>query len=180
MKRRAMGTRFATACTLISLVLTGGIGGFFYAYSVSVMPGLDVSAPDHAVAAMQGINRAVRNPVFFVTFFVTPVVTLLSAALAWRAGCRRAAGSIAVAAIVYLLGAFLPTALVHVPMNEALAIIDLPAGTNEVQAVWSGYSERWTAWNHVRTAASGLSLILIGIGLLGIGPHRIPAAESSA
>jgi len=180
MKRRAMATRITTACTLISLVLTGGIGGFFYAYSVSVMPRLDASAPDHTVAAMQGINRAVRNPVFFVTFFVTPLATLLSAALAWRAGCRGAAGSMAVAAIVYLLGAFLPTAIVHVPMNEALAGVDLPAGTNEAQAVWSAYSERWTAWNNVRTAASGLSLILIGIGLLGIGPRMIPAAEPSA
>ena len=52
--------------------------------------------------------------------------------------------------------AVVPTALVNVPMNEALAAID-PAGV-DAAALWSNYSARWTFWNTVRTLTTTAAL----------------------
>lgn len=162
----------ALMTSLISLVLAGGIAGFFYAYSVSVMPGLDDAAPQVAIEAMQGINRVVRNPAFFVTFFLTPAVTALAAVFQFRARRRGAAGAMLLAVLVYLAGAFVPTLVVNVPMNEALADIkggDVVAGAG---AIWADFSPRWTAWNDLRTAASAVSLLLIGLAIALAGAAR--------
>lgn len=159
----------ALTLTLISLVLASAIAGFFYAYSVSVMPGLNDSAPEAAVRAMQGINRMVRNPVFFVTFFLTPAFTLVAAALAARSGARTAALALAGAAAVYLVGAVAPTAAVNVPMNRDLAGVSGAETDARARAIWSGYAPRWTGWNHLRTAASSASLVLVGLALFSAG-----------
>ena len=139
----------------IALALFGLMAGFFYAYSVSVMPGLDQAAPAVAVEAMQGINRAVRNPVFFVTFFLTPAVALGAAALQLRAGTRAAAVWLALAIGVYGLGAMLPTVLVNVPLNEALAAAGPPA----VEQAWQDYAPQWSAFNDLRTGAALVALL---------------------
>lgn len=158
--------QLALAAILVALILTGGIAGFFYAYSVSVMPGLDEARPEVAIEAMQGINRAVRNPVFFVSFFLTPAATLLAGALTFHAGARKAALALLLAVLVYLAGAFAPTALVNVPMNESLADVRRDTTVTEAAPIWKGYSPLWTQWNHLRTAASAISLLLVGLALV--------------
>lgn len=155
----------AALAAALSLLLAGVMAGFFYAYSVSAMPGLDRIDGDQAIAAMRGINEAVRNPVFFLSFFGTPVVALITAGLLFLLGEKPAALLLALAGIVYLLGAFLPTAIVNVPMNEALARADLPLSADEVARVWTTYSVRWTGWNTLRTVFSTISLLLVGLGI---------------
>lgn len=151
--------------TFLSLLLAGAIAGFFYAWSVSVMWGLDAPDPRHAMDAMQQINLAVRNPWFFASFFGMPVTSALTALLWASAGNRTVALWLAAAAIVYLLGAFLPTVLVNVPMNEALGAKQIPANADQAERIWKNYSTRWTTWNHVRTISSLLALLLVGGGL---------------
>ncbi len=159
-----MLVRLAALAIAVTLLLTGAIAGFFYAYSVSAMPGLDLSAPVHAIPAMQGINVAVRNPVFFVSFFGTPVAALVAAGLCVLAGRWRAALFLAAAGGVYFAGAFLPTALVNVPMNRALAQVTAETA-REAAEIWSAYSPRWTAWNTLRTVFSLASLMLVGLAI---------------
>jgi len=156
----------ASVTALVALVLMGVNAAFFYAYSVSVMPGLNATTGESAIAAMQAINRAVRNPVFFVTFFLTPVVTMLAAALARRDGRRAAAKMLVGAAAVYVLAVMVPTMVVNVPMNEALAGASVEAMAAEPDTIWTDYSGPWTIWNHVRTAASALGLLFLGVALL--------------
>jgi uncharacterized membrane protein len=152
---------------LVSVLLLGLLAGFFYAYSNSVMWGLDDTAPEAAIAAMQGINRVVRNPLFAASFFGAPLATTVAAAFLWRrAGA--AAGLVAVLALALCLLAVGITAVVNVPMNEALAALD-PAAVDPAQA-WSDYSERWTFWNHVRFAASLLAFALMT--MLALRPGR--------
>ncbi|EFG2885686.1 hypothetical protein BO068_004877, partial [Escherichia coli] len=71
----------ALAFAALALILCGAIAGFFYAYSSSVMRGLDATDPRAAIAAMQGINATVRNAFFAPAFFGTPVACLISAGL---------------------------------------------------------------------------------------------------
>lgn len=141
----------------VCIVLFGTMAGFFYAFSCTVMPGLDQTAPDQAVAAMQGINLAVRTPVFFVTFFLSPALGFIISALYYRGDQKMAAFYMAGASAIYLLFALVLTMQINVPMNEALAIISLDADRS---AIWAEYSPEWTLWNHVRTAASALSALL--------------------
>jgi len=53
---------------------------------------------------------------------------------------------------VYLVGTILLTIVYHVPRNEALAKIEpRDAGA---ESYWRRYLSGWTAWNHLRAAAS--------------------------
>jgi uncharacterized membrane protein len=65
--------------SLVALVLTGAIFGFFYAWVCSTMWGLDDADPRVAIAAMQAMNASVRNAVFFPAFFLTPVALCVAA-----------------------------------------------------------------------------------------------------
>ena len=153
---------------LASLLFTAAIFGFFYAWVCSTMWGLDATDPAVAIRAMQAMNASVRNPVFFPAFFLTPVVLGLTAALLVRRSMRQAAIWFGLAAIVYLCGGLIPTALVNVPMNEALALVTVPESADAAGEIWRDYSSRWQVWNQIRTVASGITVALTGLGLLRI------------
>lgn len=157
-----------TILSLIALLLTGGIFGFFYAWICSTMWGLDAAPPEVAIAAMQAMNASVRNAVFAPAFFATGPVLLLTAMVAARADLRRAAWLFAAAGLIYLVGAFLPTMAVNVPMNEALAQTAIPADHEAAEAIWRGYSPRWQLWNIARSVASAVALVLCGAAMLAM------------
>ncbi|EFL89156.1 DUF1772 domain-containing protein [Ahrensia sp. R2A130] len=160
--------RLTSTLSLIAMLMFGAIFGFFYAWVCSTMWGLDQADPIVAVTAMQAMNASVRNAVFFPAFFLTPVVGLAAAASAWRTGARLAAILFTAASAIYVCGALLPTAMVNVPMNEALAVVTDLERTGRAARIWADYSPRWQAWNIARTVASGLALLVFGIGLLNL------------
>ena len=164
---------------LLSLLLSGGIFGFFYAWICSTMWGLDAARPEIAIQAMQAMNASVRNAVFAPAFFGTPFVLLATAALARLCRHRHAAALFAGAGLLYLLGGMVPTLAVNVPMNEALAAVALPLDPAEAAQVWRGYSEPWQVWNIIRTLASGGALLLTGAALpaLGTRPRVTPGTR---
>lgn len=164
---------------MAALALAGAIFGFFYAWVCSTMWGLDRADPRVAIAAMQAMNASVRNAVFFPAFFLTPVVLMLAAGCAWRASSHRATAWFLAAATVYVLGAFLPTALVNVPMNEALALVTVPDDRGAAADVWSAYSPRWQGWNVARTLASLVALLGTGFGMLALPRAETAQAEAS-
>jgi uncharacterized membrane protein len=160
-----------TGFALAGLLLTGGIFGFFYAWVCSTMWGLDAAPPEIAIAAMQAMNASVRNVVFAPAFFGTPVVLAAAALLATRAGRPVSAWSFGVAALVYLVGGLLVTALVNVPMNGALGAAVIPADPAAARALLQDYSAPWQFWNQLRTIVSGVALLLVGFGLMAIKPQ---------
>ena len=157
---------------LVSVLFSGAIFGFFYAWVCSTMWGLDATDPKIAIAAMQAMNASVRNPVFAPAFFGTPIVLALTALLAFICTQKDVALLFFLAAVVYALGGFFLTIMVNVPMNEALARTEIPTDIDEARAIWSGYSSRWQTWNQARTVASGIALLLAAIGLLRFGDFR--------
>jgi uncharacterized membrane protein len=146
-----------------TLLLTGAVAGLFFAYSVSVMIGLDAIKPDQAIAAMRGINEKIQNPVFLPAFLLTPVAAVITGVLLLVLGQRAAGIVFFLAAAAYVLGALVPSFAVNIPMNDALDTARVPAA--EAARVWSDYSSRWTLWNHVRTVSSAVGLLLVGLGL---------------
>jgi uncharacterized membrane protein len=137
--------------TLVAALGCGLAAGFFFAFSICVMPALGRLPAAQSVQAMQTINVVVINPVFMTALFGTALVCLASivGALAdWDAsyGPYLLAGG-----AVYLLGVIAVTMAANVPRNNALAGLD-PAGA-EAAGYWPLYLAEWTAWNHVRTVA---------------------------
>ncbi|MFN4098543.1 MAG: DUF1772 domain-containing protein [Pararhodobacter sp.] len=174
----SLSARAALPLALLSLVLTGAIFGFFYAWTVSTMWGLDAADPRIAIAAMQAMNASVRNAAFAPVFFGTPFVLLFAAAAAMVAD-RRAAWLLAVAGVTYLVGGLILTATINVPMNEALGALPVPESIDEAAAIWAGYSPRWQGYNQLRMVVSGVSLLLAGLALWRLGRahrHHIVAA----
>ena len=161
--------RLLAPLALLALLFSGAMFGFFYAWVCSTMWGLDAADPSVAIAAMQAMNASVRNPVFASAYFGTPAVLAAAALAAWTGAERRCAAPFGLAALVYVLGAMVPTFAVHVPLNEALAQIAPPLDAARAEAVWRSYSPPWQAWNTVRAAAAGIALLLAGCGVLGMG-----------
>lgn len=144
-----------------SLLCSGAIFGFFYAWICSTMWGLDAADPRIAIAAMQAMNASVRNAVFAPAFFGTPFVMLAAALLLrGRAGVVFGAGG-----AIYFAGGLILTMAVNVPMNEALGALEVPENIDDARAIWEGYSPRWQVFNIARTLISGLTLLLAGAGI---------------
>lgn len=156
----------------LSLLLSGAIFGFFYAWVCSTMWGLDAVDPVVAIEAMKAMNASVRNVVFAPAFFGTSPILLITALLAVLSGFRRAAIAFALAGVVYLVGGQILTMSVNVPMNEALAATATPPDVDAARRVWQQYSQTWQFWNIVRTIASGICLLLTGLGLFLLARHE--------
>ena len=97
------------------------MAGVFYAYSVSVDPGLAAQSDASYVATMQEINERIQNPLFFASF--VGAVLFLLAALVLHLPRPRSGRFllISLACVLYIGGGFLLTAFVNVPMNDQLA-----------------------------------------------------------
>ena len=157
---------------VLSLVFSGAIFGFFYAWVCSTLWGLDTADPNVAIAAMQAMNANVRNWVFAPVFFGTPVVLAATALVAWVSAERRAAFLFAAGGVLYLVGGMILTITVHVPMNESLALVEAPLDAARAQETWQAYSVPWQHWNIVRAVASGIALLLTGLGILSCAPFN--------
>lgn len=162
----------ATIAAFVAMLLTGAIAGFFYAWSCSTMLGLDAIDPRHAIEAMQAINRLIVNPVFAPGFFGTPIALLLTSGLFFLARVRMSGVLALLAFLAYAIGAFGVTVAINVPMNQALAVAAVPEDIETARRIWQDYSPAWTAWNHLRAAASLMALLLIGLALYGAGREK--------
>ena len=141
------------------------VAGVFLAFSDFIMRSLALTGGVGGVEAMQVINREVFRWVFLALFLGMAGVSILIAVYAWVALAGPAGTLIGVAALIYLIGCFGVTVIFNVPMNEALADMDL--GADATRDYWSQtYVPRWTFWNSVRTAAAALAAGLLLFGLL--------------
>lgn len=150
------------AAALLAAVLAARL---FCTFSTLVMRGLDATAPQAAIRAMQRINDGIRTPLFDFTFFGALLLPLLLALAAWADGQAVRAAWAGPAFLAYGLGAFAVTVLANVPLNLRLAKED-PDGPGAAEA-WRAYSVPWTAWNHVRSLAS---LVACALLVLALGP----------
>mgnify|MGYP000085431259 FL=1 len=170
--------RLVHPLVLLSLLFVSALFGFFYAWVCSTMWGLDAADPRVAIAAMQAMNASVRNLIFAPVFFGTSVVLLLTTIVLLRQK-ERAAGLWFGAATFFacVLGVVL-TMAVNVPMNEALAEITIPNEIDAAKAIWQGYSPDWQFWNQARTAATGLAVLFVGVGILQLQPRQAYSAAN--
>lgn len=140
------------AITLVAALGCGLIAGVFFAFSTSVMKALGRLAPGQSIAAMQSINIVILNPWFLGVFLGTGAVCAVAVVSSVWVWGRPGAVYRLVGGTLYLAGSVLVTRVFNVPRNDALASV-APQDARAAD-VWAGYVGGWTAWNHVRAAAS--------------------------
>lgn len=150
----------------LSLIMTGAMFGFFFAYVASGINGLSTMPGTEAINAMNAINGAIRNAQFFPFFFLTPVVCLLGGGLAGLAGQARTGVFLCAAGLTYALGGIGLTMAFNVPLNQNLMALapDIIA-SNAADQIWADYARNWSFWNLVRTVFSGIALGFVGIAI---------------
>lgn len=146
-------------------VAMGLIAGLYYGWAVSVMPGL-AGLDDRAfVGAMQQLDGAIRNPLFFATFLGALVLTGAAVHLQRRLGLRLATPWILAALILYGLG-FLTTMAINEPLNIALVNAGDPSRIADPAGVRDAFEDTWVVWHIVRTVLSTASVGCLAYALL--------------
>ena len=148
---------------VVSALGSGLVGGIFFAFSSFIMKALARVPPAHGIAAMQSINLTVLNIWFFAVFFGTGACCLVlgvSSLFRWE---KTGAGYLLAGSLLYLIGTIIVTIACNVPLNDALAAVD--PSSADAGRVWTDYLKKWTAWNHLRTAAALAAAALFIVGL---------------
>jgi uncharacterized membrane protein len=150
--------------TLLAALGSGLIGGVFFAFSTFVMRALARLPPAHGLVAMQSINVTVLHPWFLGPFLGTTVACLLLGGWALLEWERQGAAYLLAGCLAYVIGTFGVTAAGNVPLNQRLEGVDPESA--DAASRWASYVPRWTAWNHVRTAAALLAATALTVALL--------------
>ncbi len=153
-----------TAGTVAAAVGCALVAGLLFAFSTSVMPALRQRPAAEGIAAMQKINSTILNPLFGLVFGGTTVLCLLLAVTAPLTTDESHATLRGIGSALYVVGVFVETMVVNVPMNNALDAVD-PDG-DEGATYWRTYLQRWTAWNHVRALAGTAASVMLVVSLL--------------
>lgn len=147
-----------TGLLWFSAIGCGLLAGLYFAFSAFIMTALGRIAQASGISAMNAINAVIVQSLFMPVFLGTTLSALVLAiagALRWG---QPGASAMLLSGALYVIGMFGCTAIIHVPMNNALAAVD-PAGA-EAASVWARYLSDWTLWNHVRTISSTLACAL--------------------
>jgi uncharacterized membrane protein len=158
---------------LIAMLSMGLMAGLFYAFDISVMPGLARTDDQTFVTVMQRINEAIQNPVFAGPFLGAFLFTGAAAFLAYRRGAGATVRWILAALALYIV-ALIITMGVNVPLNDKLAAADDASRALDIAAVRNNFEGLWETANMARTAACILALVCLGRALLCHG--RVTAA----
>jgi uncharacterized membrane protein len=140
----------------LATVGMGLLAGLFYGYACSVMPGLGQADDRTVVDAMQQIDEAIQNPVFFLTFLGAPVLAVWAVVIERRSGSREVLRW-TVAALVLCAIAMVVTFAFNIPLNDELMNAGDPARIADLARVRDDFEGPWVAWNIVRTLATTAS-----------------------
>lgn len=144
-----------TLLPLLGAVGAGVMTGFFATWSHTILPALDRTPADAAVAAMTAANEAVKTPLFALGYAGTPVLLAASAVVQAVAGRWWPGTLLGAGAVLYTAGVLGLTAAVHLPLNDRLARADGGAAR-----AWREFAPPGRRWHQVRAAASGAAFVL--------------------
>lgn len=173
----------ARRLSLLAATLTCGLtAGLLFGYACSVMPALSGSGDGVFVEVMQRINVAILNGWFLVCFVGALVLGVLAVALQ-LAGQRGPALVWAGLGLALYLASLAVTAVVNVPLNDALAAVPFgepfgepsgqPSGEPSVLAAARvAFEQRWVVANLARTVLATASFACFAWSLAAGGPGQ--------
>lgn len=151
-----------TAVLFMTVILVGLMSGLFYSWSVSVMRGLKDLPDREFIVAMQSMNRAILNPLFFVAFMGAGILLIVSCVQHFQKPLDLRYLLLLSSTFFYLTGVFGVTVTVNVPLNNRLDVFNLETPDfNEIKKIRTDFETRWNFFNNIRTICSILSFITI-------------------
>jgi uncharacterized membrane protein len=166
----------------VTILFSGLVAGLFYGYSCSVNIGLKSLSNGEYLRAMQSINVAIQNPVFFVCFMGLLVLfplCLWISYLPYSDGIGLAFGFpmessggipvvdesvfrsmkvfnlVLLGMVFYFVGVLGVTVVGNVPLNNQLAGFDLARASQEEMGVMRGLFEVvWNKFHLIRTVCA--------------------------
>ncbi len=154
-----------TAALLGATLCTGLMAGLFYAYSVSVMPGLSGAGDRTVVETMQRINVAILNGWFGIVFGGALVLSAAAALLVLRSSDRAPLRWVLLGLALYA-GVLVVTAAASIPLNDRLAAAGDPGRIADLSAVRQAFETSWVRWNLLRTVLCTGSFCTLAWALL--------------
>lgn len=149
-----------TITTLFSALMAG----LFFAFTFSVMPGLGKLPDAEFIKAMQSINKAIQNPIFFICFFGILIFLPLST-YSYYSKQTTVFWLLLIATVIYFIGVFGVTVFGNIPLNSRLDKFNtLSADAKSIMEQRILFEISWNRFNAIRTVCSILSLVLVIIG----------------
>ena len=134
-----------------AVVLTGLSAGFFYAWSVSVIPGTQKIVNSAYLETMQSINRAILNPAFFLIFFGSILFLSIGSVYQFHTS-KTIFWFMSTASALYLIGTVGVTALGNVPLNNQLDALKLnELSPKKLLEFRDFYENKWNRLHLIRT-----------------------------
>ncbi len=144
-----MRLRTWQVATLLLATLTMGLtAGVFGDWGHTIMPGLGATDDRTFVGAFQGIDRAIINPMFLLTF-LGGLVLSGAGALLHLGDDEGTVGVWSGAAFVLYLAVVAITMRVHVPLNDGIKGAGHPDEI-DLSPLRTGFEARWVRWNRIR------------------------------
>ena len=142
----------------IAAISAGLMAGVYFAFSGFIMRSLNQLGAAQAVNAMNAINEVILRSWFMGLFFGSTLLYVFLATAALVDAELSGRWLLIVTGLIYVLGMFICTVLVNVPLNNQLA--DAGRGGNVKAETWTHYYKYWTRWNHLRSVCSLAALVL--------------------
>lgn len=147
---------------VITTVFSGLMAGLFYAWSISVTPGLAKVDNLSYLQAFQSMNRAILNPSFFVIFFGLVIFLPMLSYSSFRDSIGNQYWYVILATIIYFIGIMGVTIGGNVPLNNALEMLQIESMTPEEMDIFrKGFESKWNRLNLIRTISSTLTFLLL-------------------
>lgn len=151
-----------TNILIITTLFSGLMAGLFYAWSISVTPGLAKINDLSYLQAFQSMNRAILNPLFFVVFFGLAVLLPVLSYLSFQNSISNQFWYVLAATILYFVGIMGVTIGGNVPLNNALEALQIELMTPEqMDEFRKGFESKWNRLNHIRTISSFITFLLL-------------------
>ncbi|MEO8066680.1 MAG: anthrone oxygenase family protein [Flavobacteriales bacterium] len=167
----------ARTILLLTAIATALMAGLFYSWTCSVIPGLARLSDDRYLAAMQAMNRAILNPLFFVVFLGAMLLLPLCTWQHFQAAVPGRGWLLLAATVVYFIGVMGITFFGNVPLNNLLDAADLSStSASGMSELRSAFERQWVRLNTIRTLASVGTLVLVLLACLRI-PQEVVATN---
>jgi uncharacterized membrane protein len=138
-----------------SILLTGLLAGLFYGFQCSIINGLGALGNREYLLGFQSINKAILNPVFFLSFMGSLIVLTITCYAAYKSGANHLLPYLLLSTAVYAFAVFGITVVCNVPLNEQLMAFDMMSATDsQMEAMRQRYENIWNYWHLIRTVAA--------------------------
>ncbi|MBY8872005.1 DUF1772 domain-containing protein [Micromonospora sp. PLK6-60] len=156
-------TSLRTLVLAAATLLTGLMGGLFFAYACSVMPGLAATDDRTLVGTMRWINRRILNGWFLTAFLGAALLGGLAVVLHLGVGGPVLLWS--VAGLVLYLATLAITMAWSVPLNNRLEAAGPVDEIADLAAVRVDFERPWVRWNLARTVTSVAAFACLVVAL---------------